>query len=68
MILRSVLEEEVLIYLDDILLTYEIEKEHKEKIRKILELLTETDLKIKKLKCKYFKKRIKFLDFILKER
>ena len=56
-----------MIYLNDILIVSETEKKNKIKIRKILQLLAEMELKVKEKKCIYFQKLIKFLRFILTE-
>ena len=63
----KMLKREVLIYLNNILIAQKIKQEHQEKIKKILKLLTEAKLQIKKKKCEFFKKELKFLKFILKE-
>ena len=66
-ILRSVIEKGIIIYLDNILLAYKTEEEYRKMIKKILQLLAEAELKIKKKKCSYFQNQIKFLEFILSE-
>ena len=68
-VLRPVLEKEVIVYLNDILIISETRKKHKKKIKKVLKLLQEINLLIKKKKCKFMKKELKFLKYILfKER
>ena len=64
-VLQEVLEQEVMIYLNNILIVSPDEEEYYKKTEKILELLTENNLHQKKEKCKYFQKQIKFLRFIL---
>ena len=66
-VLKELLEKEVLVYLNNILITSKISKEHKRLIERVYKLLAETDLHKKKEKCKYFQSRIKFLRYILTE-
>ena len=66
-ILRELLKRGILIYLNDILIISKIRKEYKKLVKRVYELLAETDLHIKKKKCKYFQSRIRFLNYILTE-
>ena len=66
-VLRELLRRGIIIYLNDILIATETRKEHKRLIKRVHELLAETDLYIKKKKCRYFQSRIKFLSYILTE-
>ena len=68
-VLSKVLRREVFIYLNDILIAHRDKEKYKRYIKRVKKLLTEALLQIKKEKSKYFKKKIKFLRFILlKER
>ena len=67
-ILSSILEKEVLIYLNNILIVSKIKKENVQKINQIKKLLTEAKLQWKKEKYKYYQKKILFLDFQLKNK
>ena len=52
-------------YLDDILIFSKDEKEHLKHLRKVFERLREADLKLKKIKCDFFKKELSYLGHIL---
>ena len=67
-ILDEVLKRGVLIYLNDILIAHRDKEEHKRYIKRVKKLLTEAELIIKEKKSKYFKKKMKFLRFILSEK
>ena len=68
-ILSSVLEKKILIYLNNILIASKTKKKHKRKVKKVKRLFTEAKLVIKEEKCKYFKKKLKFLGFkLIKEK
>ena len=64
-VLRELLRREVLVYLNDILIVSKTKKEYKKMIKRVHELLIEADLHKKEKKCKYFQKRIRFLEYIL---
>ena len=64
-ILASVLEKEVLVYLNNILIANQIKKDHQKKIKEVKRLFTEANLMIKEGKCEYFKEELKFLKFRL---
>ena len=66
-VLRELLKRGVLIYLNDILIASKIREKYKRLIKRVYELLVETDLYKTEKKCKYFQERIKFLDYILTE-
>ena len=64
-VLRELLRRGVLIYLNDILIVSKIRKEYKRLIKRVHELLAETNLYKKEKKCKYFQSRIRFLNYII---
>src|ERR1044071_2499977 len=68
-ILRDYLRKFVIVYLDDIVIFSKNKKSHKRHVRKVLNKIREAKLKIKLLKCQWFKKEIKFVgDRISKKR
>ena len=54
-------------YLDDIIVFSRTAEDHMEHLEKIFEALQVTDLKIKVLKCKFFKKHVSYLGFLIGE-
>ena len=60
-ILRDYLEKFVIVYLNDIVIFSKNKKSHKRYVRKVLNKIKEARLKIKLLKCQWFKKEIKFV-------
>ena len=54
-------------YLDDIIVFSRTAEDHMEHLEKIFEALQVADLKIKVLKCKFFKKHISYLGFLIEE-
>jgi hypothetical protein len=54
-------------YLDDILITSKTIMEHKERLIKTFERLNQHGLKVRKDKCSFLQKEIKYLGFILNE-
>ena len=54
-----------MIYINDIFIMKKIKEKHRERIRKILEKLLKTGLKIKFFKSKFKKKEVKFLRYII---
>ena len=60
-ILRDYLGKFVIVYLDDIVIFSKDKKSHKRHVRKVLNKIREAKLKIKLLKCQWFKKEIKFV-------
>ena len=54
--------------MNDIFIMKKIKKEHREKIRKILEKLLTTRLRIKFFKNEFEKKEVKFLRYIIGRR
>src|ERR1044072_2972128 len=68
-ILKDYLEKFVIVYLDDIVIFSKDKKSHKRHVKKVLNKIREAKLKIKLLKCQWFKKEIKFVGHrISKER
>ena len=64
-ILQETLKNKIIIYLDNILLAHKDKEEHQQKIKKVQKLLAKANLKIKESKSKFFKKKLKYLRFIL---
>lgn len=60
--------KEVLLYLDDIIIFSETESEHVEKLTKIFNRLRKAGLTLRPEKCKYMKKEIKLLGYIVSEK
>ena len=54
-------------YINDIFIMKKIKKEHRERIRKTLEKLLTTELRIKFFKSEFKKEEIKFLRHIIKQ-
>ena len=54
-------------YLDDIIVFSRTAEDHMEHLEKIFEALQVTDLKIKVSKCKFFKKHVSYLGFLIGE-
>ena len=54
-------------YLDDIIVFSRTTEDHMGHLEKIFEALQVTDLKIKVSKCKFFKKRVPYLGFLIGE-
>ncbi len=52
-------------YLDDILIFSKNEEEHLQHLEKVFERLREADLKLKKVKCDFFKEELSYLGYIL---
>src|ERR1043166_6699246 len=68
-ILRDYLGKFVIVYLDDIVIFSKDKKSHKRHVKKVLNKIRKARLKIKLLKCQWFKKEIKFVGHrISKER
>ena len=63
--LREYLNIFVIIYLNDILIFFQIIEEHEQHIKKVLECLSKRNLLIKSEKCDWHKKEVDFLRFII---
>src|SRR6266498_2535835 len=61
-VLRDYLRKFCLVYLDDIIIYLTSLKDHKRYVRKVLQAIRSVDLKLKLVKCKWFKQEITFLD------
>ena len=59
------LDKFVLVFLDDILVYYKNEEEHKEHLRLTLQLLREHQLYAKLSKCDFYRDRIQYLGHII---
>jgi len=57
----------VVVYLDDILIFTRTEKEHKQVVRRVLEVLAEHKLFLRPEKCEFHQKRIEYLGLVISE-
>ena len=64
-VLSSYLYDFVIVYLDDIIIFSQTIEEHLQHMRKVLEALKQARLKLKLEKCKFTKKQLKYLGFIV---
>ena len=64
-ILREYLDVFIIAYFNDILVYSNILEDHQLYISKILEYLEEKDLRLNLEKCKFYKKKVNFLGFII---
>ena len=63
--LRDLLDVTVVAYLNDILVYSENLTKHEEHVKQVFKCLTKYNLHLKLKKCKWFKKEIKFLKFMI---
>ena len=61
------LDDFVIIYLDDVLVFLKTLKEHKKYIQKIFNRLQKKRLFVEPDKCEFYKKEIKYLEYIVRE-
>lgn len=66
-ILRPYLDNFVIVFLDDILIYSRTLEEHKDHVRKVLDVLRQHKLYAKESKCEFFKKRVEFLGHMVDE-
>jgi hypothetical protein len=66
-VFREYLDEFVIIFLDDILVYYKTEEEHKKHLRMVLQVLREHQLFVKLSKCSFYQSRIHYLGHIISE-
>ena len=64
-VLRRYLDQFVIIYLNDILIYSKDKKKHVQHVRKILQTLKKTDLRIKSDKSEFHVQSVQFLEFII---
>jgi hypothetical protein len=64
-ILRKYLDVFVVVYLDDILVYSKTYDDHVRDIRKVLQALADTKMKIKPKKTEFYRKEVKFLRYII---
>jgi len=57
----------VVVYLDDILIFTRTEEEHKQVVRRVLEILAEHKLFLHPEKCEFHQKQIKYLGLVISE-
>src|SRR6266498_3672360 len=60
-VLRDYLRKICLVYLDDIIIYFKSFKDYKRHVRKVLQAIRSAGLKLKPVKCKWFKQEIIFL-------
>ena len=65
--LRQHLNQFVIAYLNDIIIYSKILKEHISYIFKILECLNKKNLHLKLKKCKFYRKEVDFLKFVVRQ-
>lgn len=56
---------DVIVYLDDLLVTGKTEQEHLQRLQAVLKRLQENGLRVKKSKCEFGKSQIEYLGFVL---
>ena len=66
-VLNKYLDKFVLVLIDDILVYSKSEKEHKEHLRIVLQILKENQLYAKFSKCEFYKDNIQYLGHIIYE-
>ena len=64
-VLRDLLNVTVIAYLDDILIFFKDSAKHEDHVRQVLECLVKYKLCLKSEKCKWSKKEVKFLEFMI---
>jgi len=57
----------VVVYLDDILIFMKTEEEHKQAVRRVLEILAEHKLFLHLEKCEFYRKQIEYLGLVILE-
>ena len=65
--MRDILDVYCIVYLDDILIYFENEKEHEKHVREILRRLDRYQLFVKLSKCKFHKIAVRFLEYIVRK-
>src|SRR6266542_6268088 len=60
-VLRDYLRKFCLVYLDNIIIYSKSLKDYKRHVRKVLQIIRSAGLKLKPVKCKWFKQKIIFL-------
>ena len=66
-VLQGLLHDNVLVYLDDILICTETVKDHEAKLRKVFQRLDSAGLTINPAKCQFFQKELIFLGHTISE-
>nr|XP_055073117.1 uncharacterized protein K02A2.6-like [Misgurnus anguillicaudatus] len=65
-IMENIMKDlDVVVYLDDLLVTGRTEQEHLLRLQAVLKRLQENGLRVKKSKCEFGKKQIEYLGFVL---
>lgn len=66
-IFQDLLDENVIIYLDDILIFSSDLETHKKHVAEVFRRLEQNNLTVKASKCKFHRKKVKFLGFIISD-
>src|SRR6266542_5433211 len=66
-ILGPYLYDFIMVYLDDIIIFFQIMDEHLQHMKKVLKALRQAGLKLKLKKCEFTKKQLNYLSFIIRE-
>ncbi|MEL7520618.1 MAG: RNase H-like domain-containing protein, partial [Cyanobacteria bacterium J06553_1] len=61
LVLQGLLDDETLVYLDDVLICTETIQEHQERLRRVFQRLQQASLTINPAKCKFFQDSLTFL-------
>ena len=64
--LGEYLDEFIIVYLDNIIIYSDLEKEHEKHVKWVLEKLYNKNIPIAIKKCKFHTKKINFIGFIIK--
>ena len=64
-VLYDYLNEFVIMYLNNILIYFKNEKDHKKHVKEILKRLQEKNLYLKSEKCKFHKQQVEYLKYIV---
>src|SRR5947207_2332774 len=63
--LYNYLDKFVITYLNDILIYFKNEEDHKKHVKEILRKLQEKNLYLKSEKCKFHKQQVEYLEYII---
>src|SRR5436190_24035714 len=65
--LHDLVDDFCIVYLDDILVFLKSKKKHYQHLQLIIEHLQHAELYVNLKKCKFFKLKVKYLDFLINE-
>ena len=63
--LKEHLDEFIIVYLDNIIIYLDLEKEHKKHVEWVLETLSKENIPIVIKKCEFYTKKTDFIEFII---